>query len=138
MDKKRRQKAEGRTKEELGRLDFGRLRDKILTCCRLKQGDIWEDREKGHRVGLLDARSLSDIRKLFGTKKADCLINDPLITSGPAAETQRRCSRKNRGGTSIFPGNGLRMPWRSLKLMRIFMSGWALITATISNRSPIL
>ncbi len=52
------------TREELTRLDLnGELKKKILPFCRLKYGEIWEDPIKGHKVGVLDATKLDDIKK---------------------------------------------------------------------------
>lgn len=69
---------EGRTKEKLKRLDLnGELRKKILPLCRLKYGEIWEDPIKGHKVGVLDATKINDIKKIMGGRKAKLIINDP-------------------------------------------------------------
>ncbi len=50
------------SKEPFGRLDSdAELRERLLPFCRLKSGEVWEDRVKGHRVGVLDATNQSDI-----------------------------------------------------------------------------
>jgi DNA modification methylase len=68
----------GRTTEKLTRLDIDEeLRKKILPHCRLKHGDIWIDPEGKHKVGVLDATNAEDVKKLFGTRKAQLVINDP-------------------------------------------------------------
>jgi len=68
----------GRTTERLKRLDLqGELREKVLPYCRLDYGDVWEDPIRGHKVGVLDASKIEDIRKLFGDDKAKLIINDP-------------------------------------------------------------
>jgi DNA modification methylase len=68
----------GKTTEKLSRLDINEeLRKKILPYCRLRKGEIWEDPEGKHKLGVLDATSLVDTRKLFGKKKAQIVINDP-------------------------------------------------------------
>jgi site-specific DNA-methyltransferase (adenine-specific) len=68
----------GRTTEELVRLDLhGELQKKILPLCRLKYGDIWEDPINGHRVGVLDATKLEDVKKIMGNEKAKLVVNDP-------------------------------------------------------------
>ena len=65
------------TSEKLSRLDIGReLREKILPYCRLTYGDIWED-ASGHRVGVLDATNLDDVKKICGNSKPSLVINDP-------------------------------------------------------------
>ena len=71
-------KNKGKTTEKLSRLDINqRLRKKILPYCRLKKGELWEDPEGKHKIGVLDATSLADTKKLFGKKKAQLVINDP-------------------------------------------------------------
>jgi site-specific DNA-methyltransferase (adenine-specific) len=66
------------TKEKLTRLDLnGELKGKILPFCRLKYGEIWEDPVKGHRVGVLDATKLEDVKKILGHEKAKLIVNDP-------------------------------------------------------------
>lgn len=68
----------GKTTEKLTRLDIDdELREKLLPHCRLKHGEIWEDSIEGHKVGVLDATSLKDTKKLFSEKKAKLVINDP-------------------------------------------------------------
>ena len=68
----------GKTAEKLSRLDTDiELRQKILPLCRLKNGKIWNDPKGKHKVGVLDATSLTDVKKLFGKKKAQLVINDP-------------------------------------------------------------
>jgi site-specific DNA-methyltransferase (adenine-specific) len=65
-------------REELRRLDLeGDLRKKILSLCRLKYGQIWEDPIKGHRVGVLDATKKEDVGKIMGNEKAEMMVNDP-------------------------------------------------------------
>ncbi len=64
-------------REAIQRLDYDSgLREKVLPFCRLKYGDIWEDKEQGHRVGVLDATRLEDVKKITkgGIK---LVINDP-------------------------------------------------------------
>lgn len=64
--------------EPFGRLDNSpEIREKILPYCRLKQGEIWEDPIKGHKVGVLDATKTEDVIKIFATEKATLAIQDP-------------------------------------------------------------
>ncbi len=71
-------KNKGLTSERLKRLDFyGELRERILKLCRLKYGDIWEDPMNGHKVGVLDATNLKDVKKIMGNEKARLVVNDP-------------------------------------------------------------
>lgn len=66
------------TTEKLTRLDLNdALKEKLLPFCRLKYGEIWEDRTKGHKVGVLDATNSEDIRKIMGDEKAKLIVNDP-------------------------------------------------------------
>lgn len=65
-------------KEPLPRLDSSdELKEKILPFCRLKYGEIWEDREKGHRVGVLDACIEDDVKKITGRDRIELIVNDP-------------------------------------------------------------
>ena len=48
-----------------------------LKECRLSPGEVWQDAERGHRVGLLDATVDTDVAKLFGEDEASLFINDP-------------------------------------------------------------
>ncbi|MCG8570465.1 MAG: site-specific DNA-methyltransferase, partial [Spirochaetes bacterium] len=64
--------------EKLTRLDIDdQLKSKILPYCRLKPGEIWEDPQKLHRVGVLDATNSEDIQKLCNQNKTQLIINDP-------------------------------------------------------------
>ena len=68
----------GKTSEKLSRLDIDdELRKKILPYCRLKKGEIWEDPKGKHKLGVLDAKNPDDVKKIFGKKKAQLVINDP-------------------------------------------------------------
>mgnify|MGYP000881363278 CR=1 FL=1 len=64
--------------EPLPRLDSNKeLKEKLLTFCRLKKGEVWIDPVKGHRVGVLDAASAGDVGKIMGDDRADLIVNDP-------------------------------------------------------------
>jgi len=68
----------GETTEKLERLDLhGALKGKILSLCRLKYGEIWEDKSRGHKVGVLDATKVEDVEKIVGHEGAELIINDP-------------------------------------------------------------
>lgn len=68
----------GVTSERLKRIDlYPEIRNKILPFCRLKYGDIWEDKKNGHRVGVLDATEFEDVKKIMKDEKAKLVINDP-------------------------------------------------------------
>ncbi len=68
----------GKTTERLKRLDlFGDLNKKLQSHCRLKYGEIWEDPVHGHRVGVLDATEIEDLKKIARRNRAKIIINDP-------------------------------------------------------------
>ncbi len=67
----------GGAKEEVTRLDWGDLRHQVLPFCRLQAGEIWEDRVRGHRVGVLDATDARAVERLLAGRPVDCFINDP-------------------------------------------------------------
>jgi site-specific DNA-methyltransferase (adenine-specific) len=65
-------------KHPLARLDRDEdLRQKLSQFCRLKPGEIWNDRQNGHRVGCLDATSREDVMRLCGNEPARLAIHDP-------------------------------------------------------------
>jgi site-specific DNA-methyltransferase (adenine-specific) len=62
--------------DPLPRLDQSpELRETLLKECRLKPGEIWTDGI--HRVGCLDAASLTDVQKLMTGAKAALALHDP-------------------------------------------------------------
>jgi DNA modification methylase len=66
------------TTEKLTRLDIDEeLRKKILPYCRLKKGEIWKDPNGKHKIGVLDATSSNDTKKIFEKEKVQLVINDP-------------------------------------------------------------
>ena len=68
----------GKTTERLKRLDLeGDLHKKVQAHCRLKYGDVWEDPVSGHRVGVLDATRVDDVKKIAGKSRAKVIVNDP-------------------------------------------------------------
>ena len=67
-----------KTIEKLKRIDYSKdIREKILPLCRLKQGEIWEDKKQGHKVGVLNSTNNSEIKEITGDKKINLIINDP-------------------------------------------------------------
>lgn len=72
------EKCNRKTSEKLSRLDINeKLRKKILPFCRLKYGEVWNDPEGKHKVGVLNAANISEVLKLFGKEKSQLVINDP-------------------------------------------------------------
>lgn len=50
------------TREPIPRLDTDiKFGERLLPFCRLKEGEIWEDPIKGHKVGVLDATQSQDV-----------------------------------------------------------------------------
>ncbi len=77
MNKKEKNHQGGVFREELARLDWGALRERVLPLCRLKPGEIWQDPQRGHRVGVLDAGDAEQVGRLCGDRRVDCFVNDP-------------------------------------------------------------
>ncbi len=68
----------GKTTENLHRLDRStELYEQVLPYCRLSRGEIWEDSESGHRVGVLDATDFREVQKIAEGKRTGIIINDP-------------------------------------------------------------
>ncbi len=66
------------SKEKISRIDSSpELHNKILPLCRLRKGEIWEDKINGHKVGVLDATDSSEIDRIFLSDKSQLIINDP-------------------------------------------------------------
>lgn len=53
------------------------LQRRILPFCRLKKGEIWEDKSRQFRVGCLDIATKSDVENLMADQKAILSIQDP-------------------------------------------------------------
>lgn len=65
-------------KEPLPRIDQdAKLRKLLLPYCRLTKGDVWEDPLGKHKVACLDASDQTQLKKIFGGKKAVLAIHDP-------------------------------------------------------------
>ena len=64
--------------EPLPRLDADtEIRKELLTYCRLRPGDVWEDLVGGHRVGVWMRLVQMQHRRYWGDKKAKVAVNDP-------------------------------------------------------------
>jgi DNA modification methylase len=62
----------------LPRLDTNsEARDRLLPFCRLKQGGVWEDSERGHRVACIDSAESDQVRFLVGDARATLALHDP-------------------------------------------------------------
>lgn len=62
----------------LPRLDASSsTRNKVLPYCRLRFGDVWTDRVRGHRVGCLDAGDGAAIGEIMKGERAQLAIHDP-------------------------------------------------------------
>ena len=65
-------------KEPLPRLDHApELREKLMPLCRLAPGEVWTDPERGHRVGVLDGCSRTDVDTLLKGLSCTLAVNDP-------------------------------------------------------------
>lgn len=53
------------------------LHDYLVRYCRLPQGEIWQDPQRKHKIGCLDATDQSSIKSLMGDSKASLAIQDP-------------------------------------------------------------
>ena len=62
----------------LPRIDTdSKLKELLLPYCRIKPGDIWTDKKRGHKIACFDAANKSHIKNLMGRKKAVLSIQDP-------------------------------------------------------------
>ncbi len=91
------------SKEPFGRLDAdAELRERLLPFCCLKPGEVWEDGVRGHRVGVLDATSQSDVLKLFGAEKATLAVQDPPYNVVVGNENTGNLFKMNLSGYMSF------------------------------------
>ncbi len=78
-------------REALPRLDLHpEVVEKLKPYCRLKPGEVWEDPQRGHRVGVVDATSNDEVERLFGGARATLAIADPpynLQVGGASTKT---------------------------------------------------
>jgi DNA modification methylase len=78
VNKAKRRRSAGRTREQVKRLDLDQqTRERVSPLCRLSYGEIWEDSVSGHRVGVLDATKLDDVRSMVEDQRTILMINDP-------------------------------------------------------------
>jgi site-specific DNA-methyltransferase (adenine-specific) len=62
----------------LPRLDADNaVREELLSFCRLRPGDIWDDPLGRHRVGCVDATDRDAVRSLVGSTRPTLAIQDP-------------------------------------------------------------
>jgi len=80
-------------KEPLPRLDNSKIREILLPYCRLKHGEIWEDPEGLHKVGVMDAASRDNILKIFNGKKASLFVHDPPYNIDVGGKNTAQLSR---------------------------------------------
>ena len=68
----------GKAREPFGRLDSNPdVHSRLSECCRLRPGEIWEDPNRGHRVGVLDATDADHLARLTGDSRPSLFVNDP-------------------------------------------------------------
>jgi site-specific DNA-methyltransferase (adenine-specific) len=81
--------------EKLPRLDTNKeLRKRLLPCCRLTTGEIWQDSEGRHRVGVGDAGDPGFLDKLLGGRSIGNLLNDPPYNIAVGRRPTSALSRK--------------------------------------------
>ncbi len=54
-----------------------KLRDLLLKYCRLNEGEFWQDPQKKHKVGCIDAANENQIKTLLGKQTAALAVHDP-------------------------------------------------------------
>ncbi len=81
--------------EAIPRLDDSTIREKILPFCRLERGEIWEDPEGKHRIGVLDAESDDDCRRIGKDTGVDLFIQDPPYNIEVGKKNTSQLSRVN-------------------------------------------
>ncbi len=82
--------------EPLPRLDSDtEIRQKLLTYCRLKPGEVWEDPVQGHRVGVLDATCPDAVSEIMGRKRAKVAVNDPPYNVSVGNKTTQNLNKLN-------------------------------------------
>ena len=55
----------------------GPFRTRVLDCCRLGPGEVWEDPLSGHRVAVIDAADPAAVGRLCSEAAPSLVINDP-------------------------------------------------------------
>lgn len=75
---RKKKRKDGKSTERLPRLDKNpEIHRGLLGFCRLDYGEIWEDPQSGHKVGVLDAGNSDDVETLIGGGKVALAVNDP-------------------------------------------------------------
>ncbi|ORC33932.1 site-specific DNA-methyltransferase [Marispirochaeta aestuarii] len=82
--------------EKLPRLDTdNELKKRILPHCRLKEGEIWQDPEGLHRVGVGDAGNPDFLDRLFKGRRIGTMLNDPPYNIAVGRRPTAALSRKS-------------------------------------------
>jgi len=103
VEKTRPQRSAGQTREQVKRLDLDqRTRERISPLCRLSYGEIWEDPVSGHRVGVLDATKLNDVRSIIEDERTPLIINDPPYNVKVGNANTRSLSKTDLGAYLDF------------------------------------
>lgn len=88
------QSRKGKTTERLQRLDLNTdSYDQVLPYCRLSRGEIWEDSESGHRVGVLDATDIQEVKRIAEGSRTGLIINDPPYNVSVGKNKSRALSK---------------------------------------------
>jgi DNA modification methylase len=96
VEQTRPQRSVGQTREQVKRLDLDQqTRERILPLCRLNYGEIWKDPVSGHRVGVLDATKLDDVKSIMEDERTPLMINDPPYNVKVGNVNTRNLSKTN-------------------------------------------
>ena len=94
LDLTEKTKSKGKSVERLSRLDLhGELKGKILPLCRLKYGEIWEDPIRGHKVGVADAATAEDVRKVYKMGAQAVLVGEAIMREHDIGKKVRELSQ---------------------------------------------
>ncbi len=80
-------------KEAIPRIDNNEMHEKLLPFCRLKRGEIWEDPEGKHKIGVLDASSSEDVYRIFQNDKVSLFVHDPPYNIAVGGKNTSQLSR---------------------------------------------
>jgi DNA modification methylase len=96
----------GVTTEPFKRIDNDpKLRDKLLTLCRLKPGELWEDPIHGHRIGVFDATQKGHLETILGDLKPKLIVNDPPYNVAVGNANTRNLSKQSLAEYMNFSRN---------------------------------
>ncbi len=102
----------------LPRLDLEgqKIRDAILPCCRLKDGDVWRDPTGVHTVACGDAADLEFVERLFSGQRTTLAVQDPpynmvMGRRQPAADYISWCRQWVRNAWNVLGEDSALYVW---------------------------